>query len=176
VPDRTLTRVGQYGPIEAQNAVDFPELHGLRKNGPDESLLIGARTNYPLTGGADWACSQEKHWIFDGTGMKNGDAIPDLVGWEWHGHPATAIQGLEIVAQGEVRQRGGVEQGHYTATIYPGPKGNFVFNAATIWWSTGLSFPPGFKRPRFGRTRPPGPDPRVQRITANLLTRGRRRG
>jgi len=174
VPNRTLSRVGQYGPIEAQNVVDFPELNGLKRNGPDESLLVGARTNYPLTGGADWICSQEKHWLFEGTGMKNGDAIPDLVGWEWHGHPATAIPGLTIVAQGEVRQRGGVDQGHYTATIYPGPKGNFVFNGATIWWSTGLSFPPGFKRPRFGRTRPPGPDPRVQRITANLLARGRR--
>ncbi|MEA2693185.1 MAG: hypothetical protein QOJ16_2572 [Acidobacteriota bacterium] len=174
VPNRTLSRVGQYGPLEAQNVVDFPELNGLRKNGPDESLLVGARTNYPLTGGADWVCAREKHWLFEGTGMKNGDGIPALVGWEWHGHPA-AIPGLEIVAAGDVRPRGrdGLH-GHYTATVYPGPKGNFVFNGATIWWSTGLSSPPGFQLPRFGRTRPLGPDPRVQRMTANLLARGRR--
>jgi N,N-dimethylformamidase beta subunit-like protein len=173
-PDRTLTRVGQYGPIEALNVADFPEVGGLRKNGPDESLLVGARTNYPLTGGADWICTQEKHWLFQGTGMKDGDAIPGLVGWEWHGHPA-AIPGLEVVAEGNVRPRGrNNARGHYTATIYPGPKGNFVFNGATIWWSTGLSSPPGYLLPRFGRTRPRGPDPRVQRITANLLERGRR--
>ena len=59
-------------------------------------------------------------------------------------------------------------EGIYTATIYPGPQGNFVFNAATIWWADGLSQPPGYVRPAV-YTRPQGPDPRVQRITRNLL-------
>ncbi|HTQ80222.1 MAG TPA: N,N-dimethylformamidase beta subunit family domain-containing protein [Thermoanaerobaculia bacterium] len=171
---RTLSRLGQYGPIEAENVPDFPEILGLTQHGPDESLLIGARTNYPLTGGSDWTCALEKHWLFEGTGMKEGDSIPGLVGWEWHGD-AAALPGLEVVATGNIRPRGrNRTQGHYAATVYPGPKGNFVFNGATIWWSTGLSSPPGFTLPRFGRTRPQGPDPRVARMTANLLARGRR--
>ena len=35
----------------------------------------------------------------------------------------------------------------YTSTIYPGPKDNIVFNSATIWWSDGLSAPPGYIHP-----------------------------
>ena len=105
--------------------------------------------------------------------MKNGDAIPGLIGWEWMGDPAD-IPGLEVVARGEVRN--GKDKGTYTATIYPGPKNNFVFNAATIWWSDGLSGPPGYQRPSAYGAKPKGPNPRVQRITANLLDRFRRRG
>ena len=43
---------------------------------------LGARNVYPWSGRADWICSAEKHWLFAGTGMKNGDRIPRLVGWE----------------------------------------------------------------------------------------------
>jgi hypothetical protein len=105
--------------------------------------------------------------------MKTGDGIAGLVGWEWMGDPAK-IPGLEVVARGEVSN--GKDKGTYTATIYPGPKDNFVFNAATIWWSDGLSAPPGYQHPTAYGAKPKGPDPRVQRITANLLDRFRGRG
>jgi hypothetical protein len=61
----------------------------------------------------------------------------------------------------------------YTATIHPGPKDNFVFNAATCWWADGLSAPPGYQHPSCYRAKPRGPDARVQRITANLFNRFR---
>ncbi|HEY8506462.1 MAG TPA: N,N-dimethylformamidase beta subunit family domain-containing protein, partial [Gemmataceae bacterium] len=171
VPDRVISRVGQYGPIqEAAVKAGFPELLELKHNGPNEATLIGARSTFPVTGGADWICADEGHWIFAGTGMKNGDGIPGLVGWEWHGDPAD-IPGLRVVAKGKVKSRG--TEGTYTATIYPGPKGNFVFNAATIWWSDGLSAPPGYQHPSAHGARPKGPDPRVQQITANILKRMR---
>jgi hypothetical protein len=102
--------------------------------------------------------------------MKNGDGIPGLVGWEWHGDPAD-IPGLEVVARGELQSRG--TKGTYTSTIYPGPKDNLVFNAATIWWSDGLSAPPGYLHPSAHEAKPKGPDRRVQRITANLFNRFR---
>jgi hypothetical protein len=108
------------------------------------------------------------HWLFAGTGMRKGDSIPGLVGWEYHGDPAP-IAGLEIVAGGPTQQAPGQPNGGaYTATIYPGPKDNFVFNAATIWWADGLSSPPGYVRPQ-AYTAPQGPDRRVQQITQNLL-------
>ena len=100
--------------------------------------------------------------------MKNGDGIRGLVGWEWHGDPA-AIPGLEIVARGRVNSRG--MSGTYTATLYPGPKNNLVFNAATIWWSDGLSAPPGYLHPSAHGAKPHGTDPRVQQITHNLFRR-----
>jgi hypothetical protein len=170
-PNRVISRIGQYGPIqEAAVKNGFPELLELKHNGPNEASLVGARSTFPVVGGADWICAKEKHWLFTGTGMKNGDGIPGLVGWEWHGDPAD-ILGLEIVGQGKIKGRG--TTGTYTSTIYPGPKNNLVFNGATIWWSDGLSAPPGYKHPSAHGAKPKGPDPRVQRITANLFDRFR---
>jgi hypothetical protein len=169
VADRAFSRIGQYGPIEPGVAGgQFPEVERFKVHGPDESLLVGARTNYPLTGSAHWTCVKPDHWVFAGTGMKHGDFVPGLVGWEWHGHPAP-IRGLEVIAAGDLEVDG--VPGRYTATVYPGPRGNFVFNGATIWWPIGLASPPGFRNPRYRRLQPHGPDPRIQRITANVLAR-----
>lgn len=74
--------------------------------------------------------------------MKQGDKTPELVGWEYHGDPPDDLQDLEIVAEGTA-WAGDVRPQHGTATIHPGPKGNFVFNASTISWAQGLSSPPG---------------------------------
>ncbi len=168
-PNRIIERVGRYGSPQKEELKDFPEEALFTKNGPNEATLMGAQSTYPVTGGGDWTCRKPDHWLFAGSGMKEGDGIPGLVGWEWHGAPAP-IPGLEIVASGIAKSPRG--QGTYTATIYPGPKGNFVFNAATIWWADGLSEPPGYVRPAV-YTRPQGPDRRVQQITRNLLDRMR---
>jgi len=61
--------------------------------------------------------------------------------------------------------------GEYTATIYPGPKGNFVFNASTIWWVNGLAAPPAYHQGPWYGVAPKGPDSRVQRMTANVMAR-----
>ncbi len=167
-PHRILTRVGLFGGVD-DTANGFPDMARLDQHGPNEGLLIGARNAYPVTGGGDWICRKPDHWLFADTGMKEGDGIPGLVGWEWHGQPAD-IPGLEVVARGPTDN--GSVKAEYTATIYPGPKGNLVFNAATIWWGDGLSEPPGYVRPAV-YTKPQGPDPRVQQITRNLLERFR---
>ena len=140
-----------------------------QRTGPDETLIIGARTVVPFNGGGDWTCTKPDHWIFEGTGMKKGDSIPGLVGWEHHGAPAK-LPGLEILAEGLV-WAGGTTPSRYTATIFPGPKKNFVFNAATIFWVQGLSSPPGHMIPWSHWSRPHGPDERVQRIMHNVLKR-----
>jgi hypothetical protein len=102
--------------------------------------------------------------------MKNGDSIKGLVGWEHHGHPAD-IPGLEVLARGPVVSGKRPQNVDYSATMYPGPKGNWVFNASTIWWSDGLSAPPGYMRPTAHGNTPPGPDQRVQQMTENLFRR-----
>jgi hypothetical protein len=168
VPHRILTRAGRYGgirPSEKKYMADLPV------EAPNEATLIGAQTVSPFNGSGDWICVKPDHWLFAGTGMKKGDRIPGLVGWEFHGEPAK-IAGLEVVAEGPT-WTGGEGRSHYTATIYPGPKGNFVFNASTIFWAQGLSAPPGHMPPFSHNGRPHGPDERVQRITRNLFERFR---
>jgi hypothetical protein len=165
-PNRVIERMGRYGgirPGEEKWMADLPE------EAPNESTLIGAQTVSPFNGSGDWICTKPEHWMFAGTGMKKGEAIPGLVGWEFHGDPAK-IPGLEVVAAGKTTN-GGEADSHYEATIYPGPKGNTVFNASTIFWAQGLSSPPGHWLPYVHNGRPHGPDQRVQKITANLLAK-----
>jgi len=167
--NRTLERVDLFGPRDTD--FRFSAIHTLPHISPHANTLIGAHSTGPVTGGADWICTQPDHWLFANTGMKRGDGIPGLVGWEWHGDPALEVPGLEIIAEGATQSAPGKPNGgHYTATLYPGPKGNFVFNASTIWWGDGLSAPPGYVRPAV-YTKPQGPDRRVQQITKNLLAR-----
>jgi hypothetical protein len=169
-PNRMTFRGGPYGGAY-KYAADRHAKHGpFPERGPDEGYLMGARNVDPVNGGGDWVVVKPQHWMFEGTGMKQGDRIPGLVGWEYHGDPPGDIEGLEVVAAGTAFQ-GGTRPQQWTATIYPGPKGNYVFNASTIFWAQDLSSPPGHWLPWSHWSRPHGPDPRVQRITRNLLRR-----
>lgn len=137
---------------------------------PNEQELMGA-SSYGV-GAADWICQRPDHWIFAGSGMKQGDGIPRLVGWEYHGPPLKADPTLLVLASGKVRV-GGKESDEppYAATIYTAARGNFVFNAGTCWWSMLLARPPGAVSPP--NTDFSHADPRVQRMTRNLLERMR---
>jgi hypothetical protein len=169
-PDRVVSRLDRFGGTHAEEFAYFPEARRLAQSAPSESTLVGARTPVPATGSGAWICAAPEHWLFAGTGMRRGDGIPGLVGWEYHGEPAD-LPGLEIVATGPTRSHHG--DGVYCATVYPGPQGNFVFNASSCWWSHGLAEPPGYVRPERYEAVPQGPDARAQRITANVLERMR---
>jgi hypothetical protein len=165
---RGFERNGVYGPAGGMR--DFESMSTLPHERPYANELMGAHSTGPVTGGADWVCALPDHWIYKDTGMKKGDAVPGLIGWEWHGDPA-AIEGLEIVATSPTETKPGkLNGGQYTATVYPGPKDNVVFNASTCWWADGLSEPPGYMRPNV-YTKPLGPDRRIQQITTNVLNR-----
>jgi hypothetical protein len=88
--------------------------------------------------------------------------------------------GLEVLAEERlIDAQGQVTANKYAATIYPGPKGNLVFNASTMWWpqflNVGTRLPfPGDAVPRF--TSPTGllaqgsaDMQRVEQITVNLF-------
>jgi hypothetical protein len=167
--DRILRRFARFGGLPGRTVENFPEARRLPGTAPSESALVGARTLEVFSGSSDWTCVAPDHWLFRGTGMKHGEGIPGLVGWEYHGEPAE-IPGLEVVASGPTESHYG--KGTFTATVYPGPTGNFVFNASSCWWGDGLAEPPGYVRPGAVLS-PRGPDPRVQRITTNLLERMR---
>ena len=166
VDNRILTRAGRYGGVseaEKTSMGPFP------MEGPNEAQLIGARTTSPYNGSADWIVTDATHWLFANTGMKNGDRIAGLVGWEFHGEPAD-LPGLKVIAEGTAINGRDLEA-HWTATVYPGPKENWVFNAATIFWAQGLSRPPGHIPPYSHYGRPHGPDARVEKITENFLAK-----
>ena len=164
-PNRIITRAGRFGKLRPGEEGYGP----FQTEGPEQNLLVGGRSMVPGNGGGDWIVTKPEHWVFEGTGMKKGDVIRGLVGWEFHGDPPD-LPGLEVLAEG-IALSGGTRPNPWAATIYPGPKKNFVFNAATIWWAMGLASPPGLMVPWSHWSRPHGPDGRVQRITHNVLRR-----
>ena len=137
--------------------------------GPDAALLMGGR--HAGIGGGDWICTKPDHWLYEGTGMKENDTIKGLVGWEWHGYPARDLPGHEILAVSNAVDGKNRPGSWHAATIYNGPKDNVVFNAGCIWYVQGMSSPPGHVLPANKGAQPQGPDPRAQRMTANLFDR-----
>ena len=135
---------------------------------PNEASLMGS-TSYGV-GFASWTCDKPDHWVFEGTNMKQGDRVVDLVGWEYHGPPLGEHASMEVLSSGQVYGWNGEARGRsYATTLYTAPKGNLVFNAGTCWWNMVLATPPGHMSPPrryFKET-----DPRVQRITKNILSR-----
>jgi hypothetical protein len=180
-PNRATRREGWFMPVSGKipeavkrkmvNQEDFePNM------GPDGARLMGARLDTSGKGGGggrgsgDWTCVLPDHWLFEGTGMKKGDSVKGLIGWEWHGAPAMALPGMNVIAEGTpfINDK---PMGRYTSTLYDGPKDNIVFNAATIWWANGLSSPPGHVNPSRHGVAQQGSDKRVQKITHNLFQR-----
>jgi hypothetical protein len=134
----------------------------------DEQSLMGS-TSYGV-GFANWTCDKPEHWVFEGTGMKKGDRIVDLVGWEYHGPPLAEYESMEVLSSGQVYGWNGEARGrNYATTVYQWTKGNLVFNAGTCWWNMVLSSPPGFMSPprRYFKES----DARIQRITRNVLNK-----
>ncbi len=168
---RAFERVGVFGPPGGMR--DFENMKSLRHERPYANELVGAHSTGPVTGGADWVCSLPEHWIYAGTEMRAGDRIPGLIGWEWHGDPAT-IPGLEIVATSPHA----IGAGHAQRRRNTRPRSIQARSRIscstprTCWWADGMSDPPGYVRPSV-YTAPLGPDPRVQRMTANILERMR---
>jgi hypothetical protein len=150
VPNRVFGRIRRFGRAAAQ--------------------LMGGSSHG--TGMADWTVESPDHWIFAGTGMKKGDSIPKLVGWEYHGQPNGDQPGLTILATAPTRNRDHEEprtRRAHTSTIYELPTGNIVFDAGTCWWNMVLSAPPGCMNPP-RRDFSKGDD-RVRQITKNLFAR-----
>ncbi|REJ66133.1 MAG: hypothetical protein DWQ31_15715 [Planctomycetota bacterium] len=135
----------------------------------DEQDLTGAAAYG--RGFGDWVCTAPDHWIYEGTGMQEGDVIEELIGWEYQGEPLKNDPSLEIVARGQLTDIEENEPGEFVATVYEGPKGNIVFNAATIWWAMPLASPPGFRHPHRVKADWTRDDPRVQQMTKNVFAR-----
>ncbi len=143
----------------------------------DEEKLMGVTSYGP--GYGDWVVKNSKHWIYEGTGLKDGDFIPAIIGWEFHGPPLLDIEGLVEVAGSVLIQMGdaaaskpGTQDKIHAGVIYPCPKGNWVFNAGTIWWAEGLSQPPGHIPAGYNpEMRTFGVQENIQKITSNILDR-----
>lgn len=169
------------GKIVLEPATDGRALRVMRRGRPSRHIrgtaaLIGAYSCG--VGFAHFVCRKPGHWVFEGTGMKEGDRILNLVGWEYHGDVLGRQKDLVVLASAPTVKRSTddpdsdkawTRRTQYT-TIYTGPRGNIIFNGGSCYWALGLSRPPGVVVPETA----PYQDVRTQRITQNVLDRIRK--
>ena len=97
----------------------------------------------------------DAHPVYEGTGLRAGDSIPELVGYEYDRTTgAQTPSPVEVIARSPLIDAEG-RPGLSEATVYRTSGGALVFGAGTIFWSKALD----------GRQR----DARVERMTANVL-------
>lgn len=102
--------------------------------------------------------------FFEGTGLAEGDAVADVVGYEWDNRdplgdgkrlwdPARShiaqlpLERIRVVLRGFPVAMNG-RRGLAEAVYFESPAGAKVFNAGTVRWAWGLG-KPGFTRPAF---------------------------
>ena len=160
-PDRTIVCYKDTAPAEDPLASTPLITMRWRDQGPGapEDQLLGVRYEAWQAVDVPYIVRSASHWVYTGTGLRDGDALPFLIGNEadrYFGGPGTPA-GIEVLAASPVVRRNGEPTWH-NATAYVAPSGAFVFAAGTIEWSWGL-------------LRPGSADARVQRITRNVFER-----
>jgi len=132
-----------------------------------EQGLIGVQYNGIPKTEVPLSVSSPDHWFWAGTGVKDGETIPGIVGGEADGLDAGAPKPDSaqhtILSASHYMALGGSDWPRIQHTsLYETARGAVVFAAATFNWS-------------FGLNRPGYLDPRIQRATENLFNRLRQR-
>ncbi len=142
-----------------------------------EAALIGQMYGNPVRVPADWVVTNPGHWLYEGTGVREGDRFINLVGQEYDTYverlaPAGTLLWARGPVQAETRRPGnGIGDiptpAVHTATVYQATSGATVVAAGTFQWSWALD---DFGQHAYrGRITPL--DDRVARITRNLFSR-----
>ncbi len=141
-----------------------------------EAPLVGEMYGAIVNRVADWIVKGSKHWLYEGTRLRDGDAIANLVGQEFDTFfPDLAQPGTVLLANSPVRasMHNSLDPGAYpiqpihNATMYTAPSGATVFAAGTFQWSWALD---GYGNRSYLGVRTPVDD-RVARMTRNLFDR-----
>jgi hypothetical protein len=112
---------------------------------------------------APYVVANSSSWVYAGTGLADGDSIPGIVGYETDTSmssfplPTSVAGTYRVLSQSPFTDSGGAPV-TANSSIYQAPSGAWVFGAGTVSWSWGLDLANVV-------------DPRIQRITANLLQR-----
>ena len=124
---------------------------------PEQSLL-GVMSDGLEFADLPWIVAGADSWVYAGTGVRDGDAIPLLVGYESDKVFGPPAAGVQILARSPVVDFDVPSLSEHNATLFTAPSGAFVFAAGVVQWAFGLSAP-GIA------------DARVQRMTDNLFQR-----
>jgi uncharacterized membrane protein len=140
-------------------------------NRPEQTLVGVQFTNQlrwnPQTNGyVPYVVTNSGNWVYAGTGFKDGDNVPGIVGYEADRSfsqypPPTAVTGSYTLLSHSPFVSTSNTSDYANSSIYQAPSGAWVFGAGTISWSWALDNFNG------GNV----VDPRIQQTTANILNR-----
>src|SRR4051812_13682044 len=134
-----------------------------------EQQLMGAMTTGQQPDGdppAAYVVTNSSNWIYAGTGLKDGDQVPAIVGYEADRYvngqtpPIVAAGSYFTVSSSPFMTTRGTSD-YQQSTIYQASSGAWVFDAGSIEWPWGL----------YNDASQAYADPRIQQMTANLLNR-----
>lgn len=131
---------------------------------PEEALIGVMYAGDPVD--ADIVVRDAGHWLFRGTGLRAGDRLPGLLGYEVDRMHDPATSRAAVLAESPwVSLNDPAVSGVAQMTLYTAPSGALVFAAGTIQWAWGLD---DWNAPAL---RPSRLNPAARRITRNLLAR-----
>ena len=141
-------------------------------NRPEQTLIGVQFTNQvryqpPSTDYVPHVVTNSGNWVYDGTGFKDGDSVPGIIGYEtdrlFSEYPQpNAVSGTyTLLSHSPFTSTGGTAD-YANSSIYQAPSGAWVFGAGSFGWSWALDNYSGWNVVV---------DPRVQQMTANILNR-----
>src|SRR5438132_479455 len=128
-----------------------------------EQTLIGVQfvSDVPAGHNVPYVVTNSSHWIYAGTGFKDGDTVPGIVGYEMDRfmseYPAPPGTNRTLLSHSPFTNALQLPD-YANSSIYQAPSGAWVFGSGTLSWNWGLD--------DYYHN---ATDPRIQRTTANLL-------
>jgi Domain of unknown function (DUF4347)/Domain of unknown function (DUF4082) len=163
-----LDPIAQTNPAAATTLFRSPEV-----NRPENALLgvgyIGDWGSNNVYNGLDYVVSNASDPYYANTGLKNGDKLIDLVGYEWDGllNNGLTPPGLVVLSQSPVQAQGslpplpsGTNTTISNAVRYTAASGAKVFSTGSVQWVWGLDS---------DRVTNPRTDPRAKQIAVNVF-------
>ena len=134
-------------------------------NRPEQALRgVMAFVGGMVTSGTlpDYVVTNSSHWIYAGTGLKDGDTVARIVGYEMDRYdsqfaPPNSPNWTLLSHSPFTNYQGNAS--YANSSIYQAPSRAWVFSSGTISWSRALD---GFWHG--------SADPRIQQVTANLFS------
>jgi len=122
-------------------------------------LMVNGEVDF--SNNADYVVTNSSHWVYAGTGFKDGDSVHGIVGYEMDrydtNYPAPNSVNRTLLSSSPYMDMNGVAR-ISNSSIYQAPSGAWVFATGTFAWSWALDNLSSLA------------DVRIQKTTANLLS------
>ncbi len=123
-----------------------------------EAAMVGVAFSYGHGENADMVITDANSWVFAGTGLKNGDHLKGLVGYEADAVTADSPKGVQVLAHSPYVVN---KQNMYSdMVLYTSASGSLVMATGTLQWCWGLD---AFPNPNYT-------NPEAQQATRNILS------